>query len=134
MFNKCLLLINGKQDLDFSSLFHQCTSIGSGRSPRRGRSLQYSCLENSMERGAWWATVQGVTKSQTRLTYRYTDMRDMHTHTVCKQCAYTDTRTHNKTNREHLGRAHKQGQKFCLNILHPFETISIMNLDTYVQI
>ena len=29
--------------------------------------LQYSCLENSMERGAWQATVQGVTKSQTQL-------------------------------------------------------------------
>ena len=62
---------------------------GSGRSPGEGNGypLQYSCLENSMERGAWWATVQGVTKCQTRLTYRYTDMRDTHTHTVCKQCA-----------------------------------------------
>ena len=30
-------------------------------------SLQYSCLENSIDRGAWWATVQGVTKSQTQL-------------------------------------------------------------------
>ena len=29
---------------------------------------QYSCLGNSMDRGAWQATVQGVTKSQTRLT------------------------------------------------------------------
>ena len=29
--------------------------------------LQYSCLENSMDRGAWWATVQGVTQSQTQL-------------------------------------------------------------------
>ena len=27
--------------------------------------LQYSCLENSTDRGAWWATVHGVTKSQT---------------------------------------------------------------------
>ena len=27
--------------------------------------LQYSCLENSMDREAWWATVHGVTKSQT---------------------------------------------------------------------
>ena len=27
--------------------------------------LQYACLENSMDRGAWWATVYGVTKSQT---------------------------------------------------------------------
>ena len=30
--------------------------------------LQYSCLENPMDRGAWWATVRGVTKSQKRLS------------------------------------------------------------------
>ena len=38
---------------------------GSGRSPGEGNgnSLQYSCLENSMDRGAWWATVHGVAKS-----------------------------------------------------------------------
>ena len=29
--------------------------------------LQYSCLENPMDRGAWWATVHGVTKSRTQL-------------------------------------------------------------------
>ena len=40
---------------------------GSGRSPGggHGNPLQYSCLENSMDRGAWRATVHGVTKSQT---------------------------------------------------------------------
>ena len=40
---------------------------GSGRSPGGGNDnpLQYSCLENSMDRGAWWAKVRGVTKSQT---------------------------------------------------------------------
>ena len=40
---------------------------GSGRSlgERNGNPLQYSCLENPMDRGAWWATVHGVTKSQT---------------------------------------------------------------------
>ena len=32
-----------------------------------GSKLQYSCLENPMDRGAWWATVHGVTKSRTRL-------------------------------------------------------------------
>ena len=32
-----------------------------------GNPLQYSCLENPMDRGAWWATVHGVVKSQTRL-------------------------------------------------------------------
>ena len=43
---------------------------GSGRSPGggNGNSLQYSCLENSRDRGAWWATVYGVTRSQTRLS------------------------------------------------------------------
>ena len=40
---------------------------GSGRSPGEGNSnsLQYSCLENLMDRGAWWATVHGVTKCWT---------------------------------------------------------------------
>ena len=42
---------------------------GSGRYPggEYGYPLQYSCLENPMDRGAWQATVHGVTKSQTRL-------------------------------------------------------------------
>ena len=40
---------------------------GLGRSPRggHGNPLQYSCLENPMDRGAWRAMVHGVTKSQT---------------------------------------------------------------------
>ena len=40
---------------------------GLGRSPGEGNGypLQYSCLENSMGRGTWWATVHGVTKSWT---------------------------------------------------------------------
>ena len=40
---------------------------GFGRSPGEGNGnpLQYSCLENPMDRGAWWATVHGVAKSQT---------------------------------------------------------------------
>ena len=42
---------------------------GSGRSPGEGNGdpLQYSCLENSKDRGAWQATVHRVAKSQTRL-------------------------------------------------------------------
>ena len=41
---------------------------GSGRPPGEGNgnALQYSCLENPMDRGAWWATVHGVTKSWIR--------------------------------------------------------------------
>ena len=54
---------------------------GSGRSPGggQGNPLQYSCLENPMDRGAWWATVRRVTKSQTRL-------KQFSTHTLA--CLY----------------------------------------------
>ena len=43
---------------------------GLGRSPGEGNGnpLQYSCLKNPTDGGAWWATVHGVTKSQTRLS------------------------------------------------------------------
>ena len=46
-----------------------CWIPGSGISPAEGNGnlLQYSCLENSMDRGAWWTTVHRVTKSQIRL-------------------------------------------------------------------
>ena len=44
---------------------------GSGRSPGEGNGhpLQYSCLENSTDRGAWWAAVPEVAKNQTQLTH-----------------------------------------------------------------
>ena len=43
---------------------------GSGRSPGEGNGnpLQFYCLENPMDRGAWWAIVHGATKSQTWLS------------------------------------------------------------------
>ena len=43
---------------------------GLGRSPGEGNGnlLQYSCLENAMDGGPWWATVQGVAKSRTQLS------------------------------------------------------------------
>ena len=45
-----------------------------------GNPFQYSCLENSMVRGAWWATVSGVAKSLSRLsTHTHTNT---HTHNV----------------------------------------------------
>jgi len=45
------------------------STLGSGSFPGEGHGnlVQCSCLDNSMDRGAWWATVHGVTKSQTRL-------------------------------------------------------------------
>ena len=44
-------------------------NLWSGRTPGEGHGnpFQYSCLENPMDRGAWWATVYRVAKSQTRL-------------------------------------------------------------------
>ena len=43
--------------------------LGLGRSPGEGNGnpLQYSCLENPMDRGAWWTVVHGFTKSRARL-------------------------------------------------------------------
>ena len=43
---------------------------GLGRSPgeRNGNPVQYTWLENPMDRGAWWATVHGVAKSRTQLS------------------------------------------------------------------
>ena len=47
----------------------QGSILGFRRSPgeRNGYPLQYSCLENSMDRGAWYSTVHGVAKSQTQV-------------------------------------------------------------------
>ena len=52
------------------SLKIRCTLIHSRRvfGEGNGNPLQYSCLENPMGRGAWWAAVHGVTKSQIRLS------------------------------------------------------------------
>ena len=42
--------------------------LGSSPGGGHGNPLQYSCLENPMGGGAWWATVHGVTKNRTQLT------------------------------------------------------------------
>ena len=57
------MLINAGDVTDAGSI------PGSGRSPGEGNGnpLQYSSLENTMDRGAQWATVHRVSKSQTRL-------------------------------------------------------------------
>ena len=59
---------------------------GLGRSSGEGEGypLQYSCLENPMDGGAWWATVHGVVKSQTRLRdFTFT----LHSHVLEKEMA-----------------------------------------------
>ena len=61
---------------------------GSERFPGEGNGnpLQYSCLGNPVDRGGWWATVQGVTHSQTRLSdCAYNDAGKGHR--VCKNPA-----------------------------------------------
>ena len=61
----------GSDDKDSAGNVGDLGSIpGSGRSPGEGNGnpLQYSCLENPMDREAWWATVHGVAKSRTRLS------------------------------------------------------------------
>ena len=71
---------SGKEHLPASAGDIKDTGLiaGSGRSPGggHGNPLQYSCLENPMDRVAWQATVHGVTKRQTRLkqlsTHAYT--------------------------------------------------------------
>ena len=70
-----------------------CSIPGSERSPREGNGnpFQYSCLENHTDRGLWWATVHGVTKSQTR--HRERDVVEhlfMHFLTICVSDIYSD--------------------------------------------
>ena len=57
--------------------------LGSGRFPGEGNdnSLQYSCLENPVNRGAWWAIVHGVTKNQTQLSTQTCITSYMYIHT-----------------------------------------------------
>ena len=48
----------------FYELIHRSLLTGEGN----GTPLQYSCLENPMDQGAWWAAIHGLTKSRTRLS------------------------------------------------------------------
>ena len=57
---------------------------GLGRSPGEGNgnALQYSCLENSIDRGAWWAAVHGTTEGWTWLSHWTHTHTHTHTHTI----------------------------------------------------
>ena len=61
---------------------------GLGRSPGRehGNPLQYSCLENPVDRGAWWATVHSVAQSQTQL-------KQLSTHAIWAVCVSSSCST-----------------------------------------
>ena len=57
-------------------------SLGGGHGDGHGNPLQYSCLENPMDRGAWWATVHGVVKSQTQLKWLSTCQKGFTIHLI----------------------------------------------------
>ena len=71
---KILSFPSGARGKEPACQCRRLTEVGSipgwGRSPggANGNPLQYSCLENPMDRGAWWATVCGVAKSRTGLS------------------------------------------------------------------
>ena len=71
MFWKCAgpLSCPGKNTEDVIESFLEIWgSLGYCSGEGNGNPLQYSCLENPMGRGAWWAAVHGVSKSWTRLS------------------------------------------------------------------
>ena len=77
MVTKKFVFLGGSDGIESACNAGDPGSIpGLGRTPGEGHGnpLRCSCLENSMNRGAWWATVHGVTKSQDtteQLTHRY---------------------------------------------------------------
>ena len=85
---------------------------GLGRSPGEGHGnpLQYSCLENSMDRGAWQAVVHGVTKHQTRLKGQHFPFHRvllcMHAHLSAKMDSREDD----------YGEVDLQGDSLCVYI------------------
>ena len=65
-----MIFLGGSDSKEFVCIARDPGSIpgwGTCTGERNGNPLQYSCLENSMDRGARWATVHGVTKSRTLL-------------------------------------------------------------------
>ena len=59
---------NGKQSACNVGDLGSFPGLGRSSGEGNGNPLQYSCLENPIDIGAWWATVDGVAKSQTRLS------------------------------------------------------------------
>ena len=86
---------SGKEPTNAGDIRTVGSASGWRRSPGggRGNPLQYSCLENPMDRGAWWATVHGVVGSRTRLsnftyllTYTYAILVATFWRTSCSHC------------------------------------------------
>ena len=69
---------NGKEYLERMCVF-MCVYIYVHTGEGNGNPLQYSCLENPMGRGAWWAIIHGIAKSRTRMK----QLSSMHTYNMC---------------------------------------------------
>ena len=70
MFNLCGISDSKESACNAGDAGNLGSIPGLGKSPGKGNAypLQYSYLENPMDRGGWWATVYGVAKSWTRLS------------------------------------------------------------------
>ena len=68
-------LVSGKESACQAGDLVSIPALGRSPGGEHGNPLQYSCLEKPMDRGAWWATVHGVTKSRTGLKWL-----SMHSH------------------------------------------------------
>ena len=109
---------------------------GLGRSPGEGNSypLWYSCLENSMGRGAWQGTVHGTTKSQTRLS----DWACTHTHPKHRRNSYIHTQYQKPPNNpikkwvEELNRHFLKGRH--TNDQQEYENMLIITINREMQI
>ena len=77
----------------------RCMKGDLGRSSKEGdgNPLQYSCLENPRDRGAWWATVPGVTENRTRMSDRH-----FHFHSSASKGSYVTLRCDLKDEARHL--------------------------------
>ena len=117
----CALGKTGLQIDIFRSQIYGPNSCISSYLEMLGTPLQYSCLENPMDRGAWWAAVHGVAKSRTRLsdftfTFHFHALeKDMATHSIvlawripgtgslvgCRLWGRTDSDTTEVTQQQH---------------------------------
>lgn len=86
-----------------------------------GNSCQYSCLENRMDRGTWWATVHRVTKSQTRLS-GFTS----HTGVICEVSKPAEKRA--------MGSQHLLPPDLPLFLTHPLLLLKVLSLPKCLEI
>ena len=76
-----LLVKNLPANAQDTKYAHLIPGLGRYHGERNGNPLQYSCLENSMGRGAWWTTVHEATKSQAGLSVHMGTCTHTRTHT-----------------------------------------------------